>query len=335
MPEAITCQNVTKRIGDQLIVDDVSLTLEPGTVTALLGASGAGKSTLLRLIAGLETLDAGDVNIGTRTLSSKDQHIPAEQRNIGLIFQDFALFPHMTIQKNIAFGLNALPKTDVPAIVSTWLDRMDLTDKASAYPNELSGGEQQRVAIARALAPRPAALLMDEPFSGLDPFLRESVRTSALSAVKEAGIPVLLVTHDPEEAMRVADQVSIMSEGANLQAGTIEEVYNDPASLTVAKALGPLNALETRYLPEHPRFSPFMSADTVYFRPQAVLLETDGVPGRITDKQLIGPVLLLQISVDSNKIQAYVPPDTAINIGDFMHFRMTSPGTFIFASDQS
>ena len=190
-------------------VSEASLTLDPGKVTALLGGSGAGKSTLLRLFAGLEPVDAGEIRLSETVLSSTNKTVPAEKRRIGLVFQDFALFPHMTALQNVRFGLKRLPRPERTPVAENWLNRLGLQARINAYPHELSGGEQQRVAIARALAPKPIAILLDEPFSGLDPALREGVREIALSAVREAGIPALLVTHDANEAMAYADYLAV------------------------------------------------------------------------------------------------------------------------------
>ncbi|OZB13922.1 MAG: hypothetical protein B7X53_15040, partial [Hyphomonas sp. 34-62-18] len=179
MNAPLSAHGVTRRYGDRAVVDGVSLSLPPGQITALLGGSGAGKSTLLRLLSGLEGVDEGEIRLGEEVLSAHGRTVPAEKRRIGLIFQDFALFPHLTAARNVAFGLKHLPKAEAIARAQAWLARLGLEPRANAYPHELSGGEQQRVAIARALAPEPAAILMDEPFSGLDPSLRDSVRDAA------------------------------------------------------------------------------------------------------------------------------------------------------------
>ncbi len=240
---ALIADRVSKSYGGTAVVKQASLRLEPGLLTALLGPSGAGKSTLLRILAGLEPLDDGEVRIGDRVLSSPRRLVPAEQRHTGLIFQDYALFPHMTALENVMFGLSALPRTDARTRAAGWLDRLSLTARAHAYPHQLSGGEQQRVAIARALAPEPDAILMDEPFSGLDPALEAGVRAASLRALAEAGRPALLVTHDPVAAMAMADRLAVMRAGRILQVGAPEEVYRAPVDLDVARALGPVQVV--------------------------------------------------------------------------------------------
>jgi iron(III) transport system ATP-binding protein len=169
---AVTLTNVRRAYNGAWALDDVSLTAPDGKVLALLGPSGSGKSTILRLIAGLEQVDAGEVHIGGERASAPGQTLPAEQRRIGMVFQDYSLFPHLSAAANVAFGLGALSRQEREAQALAWLDRVGLKHRAAAYPHELSGGEQQRIALARALAPKPRAILLDEPFSGLDPVQR-------------------------------------------------------------------------------------------------------------------------------------------------------------------
>lgn len=235
--------SVSRRYGRARVVDGASLTLEPGKITALLGGSGAGKSTLLRLIAGLEPVDEGEVRLGEDVLSTPARTIPAEKRRIGLIFQDFALFPHLTALENTMFGLAGIEKAAAREKASAWLDRLGLSHRRDAYPQALSGGEQQRVSIARALAPEPVAILMDEPFSGLDPALRESVRDETAAIVREAGMPALIVTHDAREAMLAADKLAVMRAGRIVQTGAPDEVYARPVDAETAAALGPVNRM--------------------------------------------------------------------------------------------
>lgn len=239
----LMAEGVSRVYGRDTVLREASLTLRPGEVTALLGSSGAGKSTLLRLFAGLEPVDTGTIRHGEALWSRPGTTLPPEDRRIGLIFQDFALFPHLSLVENVRFGLTALDRAAGRAIALDWLARVGLGHRGEAYPHELSGGEQQRVAIARAMAPGPCALLMDEPFSGLDPVLREDVREMTLEAVHEAGIPALFVTHDPEEAMSHADQLGVMSHGRLVQTGRPSELYLRPASRVVAAALGPVSIL--------------------------------------------------------------------------------------------
>lgn len=266
---------LTKSYGSQIVVRDINLTLPGGEVTALVGPSGAGKTTLMRLIAGVDRPDEGTIRSGETVLSSPARHVPAERRQIGLVFQDFALFPHLNVTGNIMFGLTHLPQTDREALTRSWIDRLGLTNRAAAYPHHLSGGEQQRVAIARALAPSPRVLLMDEPFSGLDPERRETSRDIALRAVREAGIPALLVTHDPVEALAHADTVAVMQNGQIIQTGTPDRLYMTPDNLAVAKALGRVQSVERAAFPATIRAT-LPDSNTVHLRPEALRINPAG-----------------------------------------------------------
>ncbi len=188
--------NVTRRYGPTAVVEGVSLTLEPGNITALLGGSGAGKSTLLRLFAGLEPLDGGEIRLGDELLSAPGKTVPAEKRRIGLIFQDFALFPHLTAAQNVAFGLKSRGKEAARLLAAEWLERLGLTDRAGAYPHELSGGEQQRVAVARAIAKRPALLFCDEPTGALDSKTGIQVLEALDHVNSELGATTVVITHN-------------------------------------------------------------------------------------------------------------------------------------------
>ncbi|RIJ22190.1 ABC transporter ATP-binding protein [Henriciella barbarensis] len=273
--QPIHARGVTRRYDGRAVVRNASLTLQPGKITALLGQSGAGKSTLLRLFAGLEPVDSGEILHGDVPVSTISKHVPAEDRQIGLIFQDFALFPHLNAIDNVGFGLVRQNKDKRRETARHWLDRLGLSHRAKAYPHELSGGEQQRVSIARALAAQPVAILMDEPFSGLDVTLKSEVRHTALAAVAEAGIPALLVTHDASEAMRAADRIAVMSEGVILQEETPEKLYLEPVSMAVARALGPLRSVRRDALPKkwQEKVPP---AENYCLRPEAVRLDPAG-----------------------------------------------------------
>jgi iron(III) transport system ATP-binding protein len=222
-------------------LDDVSLMAPEAKVLVLLGPSGSGKSTILRLVAGLEPIDAGEVRIGDELVSAPGRTLPAEWRRIGMMFQDYALFPHMTAAANVAFGLDKFVRAEREGESLRWLDRVGLKHRARAYPHELSGGEQQRVALARALAPKPRAVLLDEPFSGLDPVQRAELRDASLAALAETRTTTLFVTHDAEEALLVADRLAILKGGKLLQEGAPREAYDKPVSVDAAAALGPIN----------------------------------------------------------------------------------------------
>jgi iron(III) transport system ATP-binding protein len=235
--------DIVRSFGGRNVVDHVSISLQAGQVTCLLGPSGCGKSTTLRIAAGVDRQDSGQVRVDGQTISDRDHHIPPEQRSIGLMFQDFALFPHLTVLQNVAFGLKGRGRPD-DALGQ--LARMGLAHLASAYPHTLSGGEQQRVALARALAPKPRIMLMDEPFSGLDNRLRDGIRDETLAILKDENAAVLLVTHEPEEAMRMADNIALMREGQIIQQGAPYNIYNAPCDRLAAGFFSDINVIDGR-----------------------------------------------------------------------------------------
>ncbi|MFD1912229.1 ABC transporter ATP-binding protein [Halodurantibacterium flavum] len=235
-------RNLTRRFGGRNVVEDVTLSVAPGQVTCLLGPSGCGKSTTLRIVAGVDRQDSGVVLVDGVPVSDGRHHTPPEARGIGLMFQDFALFPHLSVADNIAFGLTGT-KADKARRVAELLERVNLLTFGEKYPHELSGGEQQRVALARALAPRPRVMLMDEPFSGLDERLRDGIRDATLDLLKEAGTAVLLVTHEPDEAMRMADEIALMRAGRVVQQGAPYNIYNNPADLAAAAFFSDVNVI--------------------------------------------------------------------------------------------
>lgn len=350
MTAALTADHVTKRYGDTAVVSEASLELKPGTLTALLGPSGAGKSTLLRILAGLESLDSGTVRLGDTVLSSTARMVPAEKRRTGLIFQDYALFPHLTALGNILFGLAHLPRAEAIQRARNWLDRLTLNDRADAYPHQLSGGEQQRVAIARALAPDPDAILMDEPFSGLDPALEAGVREAAMRALADAGKPALLVTHDPEAAMTMAHQLAVMRGGRILQAGPPETVYKYPVDLGVARALGPLEELDPSTCPPSllAGFDLPEKALALGFRPEDVRIDgqTNGPTSgeapqaqatlaRVEEVTFLGMARRIALRIETGaanmRLTALSPgSDPAPAIGDRVPVRLVPQGRFIF-----
>jgi iron(III) transport system ATP-binding protein len=246
-------QNLTKRYrrGDQPAVMDVSFELPEGKLLSLVGESGSGKSTLLRLVAGLETPDSGTIMLDGTVISSPSSVTPPEQRGIGLVFQHHALFPHLTVEKNIAFGLRHLPRGERAAVIAPLLDLVGLARFGSRYPHELSGGERQRIALARALAPNPRVLLLDEPFSSLDARLRQSVRDETRAILKERGATALFVTHDTGDALSIADRIVVLKGGIVQQEGAPPEVYHAPANAYVASFFGTCNFLPVNSLP-HP-----------------------------------------------------------------------------------
>jgi len=220
--------------GRQEIVTDFSMALEKGHIGCLLGASGCGKTTILRAIAGFEPLQAGEIRLGTALLSSSGFLVEPEHRNVGMMFQDYALFPHLTVEKNIAFGLRRRDRREQEHRVRQLLELVGLETVAKRYPHELSGGQQQRVALARALAPEPDLLLLDEPFSNLDIDTRERLAFEVRDILKETGHTALLVTHNQAEAFAIADRIGVMRHGAIVQWDTPYGLHNHPANEFVA-----------------------------------------------------------------------------------------------------
>ncbi len=233
---------LTRRFDGRAVVADVSLSVEAGQVTCLLGPSGCGKSTTLRMIAGVERPDAGRVIIDGVAVFGPGVNLPPEARGVGLMFQDFALFPHLTVARNVGFGLRGDRELKMKRIAEL-LEKVNLSGFGAKHPHELSGGEQQRVALARALAPRPRVMLMDEPFSGLDNRLRDGIRDSTLDVLKEEGAAVLLVTHEPDEAMRMADEIALMRDGRIVQQGAPYNVYNAPVDKQAAAFFSDINVI--------------------------------------------------------------------------------------------
>ena len=227
--------------GERTVLREVDLSLAPGEVHCLVGPSGCGKTTMLRLVAGLEPVQSGRIAIDGEVVAEPGYACAPEARRVGLMFQDFALFPHLRVLDNIAFGLRGLDHRARRRRALELLAQVDLDAHADSYPHMLSGGEQQRVALARALAPKPRLMLLDEPFSSLDAMLRAHVRDDAIALLRTAGTPVLMVTHDADEAVRVADRIHVMQDGRMLQHGTPAELYAHPANPFVAGFFGPLN----------------------------------------------------------------------------------------------
>ncbi|WP_108886514.1 ABC transporter ATP-binding protein [Pseudoprimorskyibacter insulae] len=276
-------RNLVKTFAGKRVVDDVSLTIEPGHVTCLLGPSGCGKSTTLRMIAGVDMQDTGTIQMDGRLICDTVFRIPPERRSIGLMFQDFALFPHLSVGDNVGFGLKGA-KADRRRRVEEMLDRVGLLHYVDEFPHQLSGGEQQRVALARALAPQPRVMLMDEPFSGLDNRLRDGIRDDTLALLKEEGASVLLVTHEPEEAMRMADEIALMRKGKIVQRGAPYNIYNAPVDKAAVAFFSDINVLRgtVRGALTSTPFGQFLApgvpdgkAVEIVFRPQHVSIDFD------------------------------------------------------------
>jgi iron(III) transport system ATP-binding protein len=231
-------EDVAKRYGDETVISDLSLSVCDGEILTLLGPSGCGKTTTLRLIAGLERPNRGGIQLRDEAVAGDGRFVPAEERGIGVVFQEFALFPHLTARENVAFGLQDWSDAERDARVTELLELVGLETHGEDYPDELSGGQQQRIALARSLAPEPEMLLLDEPFSNLDVDLRVEMREEVRRIIKEAGVTAISVTHDQEEAMSISDRVAVMNDGDIEQIDTPEQVFQQPESRFVAGFLG-------------------------------------------------------------------------------------------------
>lgn len=323
-PPAIALQNVSKRFGPQVTaVDNISLTVPPGQTVALLGPSGCGKSTTLRLLAGLERPDTGTVRLAGRCVAGPQTWLPPEARRVGLVFQDYALFPHLNVSDNIAFALTHQPRLQRRQRVDALLELVGLTGLAARYPHQLSGGQQQRVALARALASHPSLVLLDEPFSNLDTALRTDTREEVHAILRAAGTTTLLVTHDQEEALSLADTVAVMFAGGLAQVGPPRTVYLHPATRQVATFVG-----AATYLPGEasgntvlcalgrlPLVTPTRGAVAVLLRPEALTLQPDPEGhARVAAVLFFGTYQRVQMHLpDGTTIAAHLPPQQTLH----------------------
>ncbi|MFM8754142.1 MAG: ABC transporter ATP-binding protein [Phenylobacterium sp.] len=328
MKPVLEVRRATRRFGSRTVVAGADLRLIAGRVTCLLGPSGCGKSTLLKMIAGLESLDEGEIRIRGSIAATATRALPPEARGVGLVFQDNALFPHLNVRDNVAFGLVRRPRPQRYATVDRLLEQFHIQGLADAWPHSLSGGEQQRVAIARALARAPAVLLLDEPFSGLDEGLRETVRGALLEDLRRLDATVLVVTHDPEEAMAIADDQILMSAGRYRQTGAPEDCYRRPVNLIAARLLGELvvipGAVRDGYAdtPLGPLPAPRLRAGPVQvgLRPGAILLGGSGPEALVREVRFAGDGHRLQLQIDDLVLpltvrQAPPAPGSRVRVG--------------------
>ncbi len=330
-PPRLEIRNLVARFEGRTVVDNVSLSVDAGKVMCLLGPSGCGKSTTLRMIAGVEMQTSGEIYVDGKLVCDTNFRVPPERREIGLMFQDFALFPHLSVADNVAFGLKG-SKDQKRARVEELLAKVDLLRFVDAFPYQLSGGEQQRVALARALAPRPRIMLMDEPFSGLDNRLRDGIRDETLAILKDEDAAVLLVTHEPDEAMRMADEIALMRGGKIVQQGAPYNVYTRPSDKAAVSFFSDINVLKGTVngaLTDTP-FGQFLAPGVpdgteveIVFRPQHVKLdfdrngsgplptETDGVAarGEVIRARFLGNESLIEFRMDHDGsiLKATVP----------------------------
>ncbi|CAA7614134.1 ABC transporter ATP-binding protein [Magnetospirillum sp. UT-4] len=301
-------ETIRHAYGDHRAVDDVSLAVGPGELVCLLGPSGCGKTTTLRIAAGLENPTGGRVILDGAVVAGAGVLVPPERRNVGFLFQDYALFPHLDVAANVEFGLTALPRAERRRRAMEMLEQVGMAAFAGAWPHQLSGGQQQRVALARALAPGPRLMLLDEPFSGLDKRLRDRIRDDTLHLLKASHVSTLMVTHDPEEAMFMADRIAVMRKGRIMQLGTPAELYGRPADPFVASFFGEVNVVEAQALsgrvttPLGPWPCPGLAdgeAAEVLVRPEGITLAEDAAgPGQVLAARLLGRSSLVHLRLD-------------------------------------
>ena len=348
-------EGVRHAYGRATVIHDVSLTVEEGEILCLVGPSGCGKTTTLRLAAGLEELQQGHITIGDRLVADGKASLPPERRGVGLVFQDYALFPHLTVLQNVVFGIpsSRTPSRHVRAIEK--LEQVRMAGYAHAYPHTLSGGQQQRVALARALAPEPNLMLMDEPFSNLDVRLREEVCRDTFAVLKEANTSTLLVTHDPNQAMRMADRIAIMRAGRILQVAPPNELYTRPQELFTAKFMSDVNEFEGVVKEEyvHSPFGPLAAGDLaegtivdVAIRPEGLRLgppgegangptgQSEAVAAHVVATRLLGPYSLVELRLlasDEALLTSRIAGLNAPLAGDLVSVTLERSQSFVFA----
>jgi iron(III) transport system ATP-binding protein len=282
MTEALDCHNLSKAFNGKVVLEDVTLNVQAGEFLTLLGPSGCGKTTTLRLIAGFEWPDSGTIDINGKPVANGTVRVPPEERRVGMVFQEYALFPHLDVADNIAFGLQGT-KDKKQRRVDELLAFVGLTGLGERRPHELSGGQQQRIALARALAPKPTILLLDEPFSNLDATLRAQVRSEVRTILKQAGITCVFVTHDQEEALSLADKIAVIFDGKTAQVGDPQQTYQHPNSREVAAFVGEANFLPAEAsgdvaacaLGDIPLIEPMQGAVDLLIRPEMIRLTPD------------------------------------------------------------
>lgn len=338
---------VDVRLGGRVVLDQFSLSLQPGEIVCLLGESGSGKSTALRVAAGIQPVHGGAVRINGATVSSPGVNLPPDRRGIGLMFQDFALFPHLTVLQNVLFGLRRLARADALAQARAALRRVGLADRESDFPHRLSGGQQQRLALARSVAPRPSVLLLDEPFSSLDARMRETVREETLAVLRETHVTALIVTHDPEEAMVLGDRVALLRHGRIVQIGTPSDVYRNPVDLDAARFFSPMSEIASVVsgaqadTPLGRVATPGLrdgAAVTVAIRPNGgarMALNGPGTPGRIVSKRDAIGTDICEVSVDGldAPVGLRQPSDAALRVGQDVFVTLNQEHVLVFARD--
>ena len=330
---AIRMRAVDRSFGSVRALDGMDLEAPVGTLMTVLGPSGSGKTTALRLIAGFDRPDAGTIDIEGRTVVGPTTFVPPEKRRVGMVFQDYALFPHLNVARNVGYGVRG---PDRVRRVADILELVGLSDKAGRLPHELSGGEQQRVALARALAPDPGVILLDEPFSNLDATLRTRVRAEVAEILRRSGATAIFVTHDQEEALSVSDAVAIMRDGRVVQTGTPTELYHHPIDPWVGSFLGDADFLPgeavsgTVSTPVGSFSTPHSGRVTVMIRPEAVTLRPsrDGA-SIVRHREFFGHDQLVTVTLpDGSPLRARLGPLPLLDPGEPVDITVTEAATF-------
>jgi iron(III) transport system ATP-binding protein len=342
----LTFEDVHRWYGPVRALNGVSLEVAPSEIVCLLGPSGCGKTTLLRIAAGIEKPSKGRVLFNGKEVAGDERFVPPEKRNIGLMFQDFALFPHLTILENVTFGLWALPSDQSTRVALAALERVGLARYAQSYPHSLSGGEQQRVALARAMAPRPGVLLMDEPFSGLDVQLRHSMQEETLQVLRETKATSIIVTHDPEEAMRLADRILVLRGGRIIQQGQAEALYAAPADLFVARLFSDINevpavvrkgtvATALGTVPAPGLAEGGRAVLCVRQRGVELLPSGEGRAARVLDVKFMGDVVIVDLAVDGldSVLRARLRVTEPVRRGADVGVRVDPAAMLVFAAE--
>ena len=345
-PEPILkLKGVSRRFGSVAALDGVSFDILPGEIVCLVGHSGCGKSTLLRTISGVEKIDGGSVVLAGTTVSGAEGFVEPENRNVGFMFQDYALFPHLTARQNIGFGLKGMSRKDAAARVDDIISRLGIGALAERYPHMLSGGEQQRIALARALAPQPRILLMDEPFSNLDRGLRDTIRRETLTLLRQLGTTAIVVTHDPEEALAIGDKVVLMHKGRVIKSGTGDAIYSFPQTAYAAAFFSQVNTIPARRSGDWldsalGRFpAPCGSSGPVqlFVRPQALMVRDDGAPAIVSGRVLLGEIeeVTLEVAGLSDPIVMRTSAKRGLEVGQHVKIAVDPKDVLVFASDET
>jgi len=351
-------KNISHYYGNNQVIDSLELKAKEGEVTCLLGPSGCGKSTLLRLVAGLEKLSYGEIIAGNKNISNPKKSLPPEKRGMGMVFQNPSLFPHLNVFDNVAFGIKAKTKKD--KIVKDALKSVSMERYIDRFPHELSGGQQQRVALARALAPKPKIVLLDEPFANLDSVLRKRIREETTLILKELGVTTLLVTHDPEEALRMADKIYVMQNGGVVQSGTAQDLYNTPKNSFIASFFGELDRMKVlvkgRYADtifgpvdlkkvacenigdSDCKLMPDGTSATMLIRPEAMKVHSsardDRVEVKVEDIKFLGLANLLYVRTkDGELLKVRTSKNNLPKINKKVYLQLDERQVFIFAED--